>query len=186
MELAKKHIPEMLPFISSTGSPMYYTSQIVKEKYPNAKQVFIGPCIAKRKEAKNNPNVDYVMTFEELGSVISGYDIDFNTVEPYHVEYLSVKEAHGFAQTGGVTQAVKAFLGEDVNGQLISGFDRKIIPLIKSYAKTKKAPAQFLEMMVCPDGCVSGPCTYNDKVAGKKQLNAELGKISESYTNKAE
>ena len=181
IELARKHIPEMIPFISTTGSPMYYTAEIIKEKYPSAKQVFIGPCIAKRKEAKNNPNVDYVLTFEELGSLISGYDIDIETVEPYKVEYLSVKEAHGFAQTGGVSGAVKAFLGEDVDAQLVSGFDKKLIPLIKSYAKTKKAPARFLEMMACPEGCISGPCTYNDKVAGRKQLNSELDKIDESY-----
>ena len=181
IELAKKHIPEIIPFISTTGSPMYYTAEIIKEKYPEAKQVFIGPCIAKRKEAKNNPNVDYVLTFEELGSLISGYDIDIETVEPYTVEYLSVKEAHGFAQTGGVSGAVKAFLGEDVDAQLVSGFDKKLIPLIKSYAKTKKAPARFLEMMACPEGCISGPCTYNDKVAGRKQLNTELDKMDESY-----
>ena len=180
IELAKKHIPEMVPFISTTGSPMYYTAQIIKEKYPDAKQVFIGPCIAKRKEAQNNPDVDYVLTFEELGSLIS----DMETVEPYTVEYLSVKEAHGFAQTGGVSGAVKAFLGEDVDAQLISGFDRKLVPLIKSYAKTKKAPARFLEMMACPEGCISGPCTYNDKVAGRKQLNSELDKIGESYAGR--
>ena len=186
IELVRKHIPDMAPFVSSTGSPMYYTAQIVKEKYPAAKQVFIGPCIAKRKEAKGNPNVDYVMTFEELGSVFSGYEIDFDKVEPYEVETVSVKEAHAFGQSGGVAGAVKAFLGEDVNSLRIAGMDKKNIALIKSYAKTKKAPAQFLEMMVCPDGCISGPCTYNDSVSGKKMYNTELDTITDTYASRRE
>ena len=186
IELVRKHIPEMAPFVSSTGSPMYYSAQIVKEKYPAAKQVFIGPCIAKRKEAKGNPNVDYVMTFEELGSIISGYEIDFDKVEPYEVEVLSVKEAHAFGQSGGVAGAVKAFLGEDVNSLRVAGMDKKNIALMKSYAKTKKAPAQFLEMMVCPDGCISGPCTYNDAVSGKKQYNTELDTIDDTYASRRE
>ena len=184
MELVQKHIPDIAPYVSSTGSPMYYTAQIIKEKYPAAKQVFIGPCIAKRKEAKGNPNVDYVMTFEELGSVISGYEIDFDTVEPYEVETLSVKEAHAFGQSGGVAGAVKAFLGEDVNSLRVAGMDKKNIALLKSYAKTKKAPAKFLEMMVCPDGCISGPCTYNDTVSGKKQYNTELETITDTYASR--
>lgn len=184
IELVRKHIPEMAPYVSSTGSPMYYTSQIVKQKYPDAKQVFIGPCIAKRKEARNNPLVDYVMTFEELGSVLTGYDIDFDTVTPYVPDVMSVKEAHGFAQTGGVAESVRAYLDQDVNYLKIAGMDKKTIALVKSYAKTKKAPAKFLEMMVCPNGCISGPCTYNDSVSGKTQLNAELGKIEDTYASR--
>ena len=49
IQLAEKHIPEIKKYISTTGSPMYYTAKIAKEKYPDAKLVFIGPCIAKRK-----------------------------------------------------------------------------------------------------------------------------------------
>ena len=54
VELANKHIPEMKPFISSTGSPMYYAARIAKEKHPDAQVVFIGPCVAKRKEARRD------------------------------------------------------------------------------------------------------------------------------------
>ena len=186
IQLVRKHIPDMAPFVSASGSPMYYSAQVIKEKFPDAKQVFIGPCIAKRKEAKENPNVDYVMTFEELGSVFSGYEIDFDKVEPYHVEYLSVKEAHAFGQSGGVAGAVQSFLGENVNFLKVAGMDKKNIALLKSYAKTKKAPAQFLEMMVCPDGCISGPCTYNDAAAGKKQYNTELSTIDDTYASRRE
>lgn len=66
----------MKKYISSTGSPMYYTARIVKDKYPGAKVVFIGPCVAKRKEVKMDSNVDFTLTFEEIGSIFKGLDID--------------------------------------------------------------------------------------------------------------
>lgn len=43
IELVRKHIPAMLKYVSTTGSPMYYTARIAKEKDPEAKVVFIGP-----------------------------------------------------------------------------------------------------------------------------------------------
>ena len=48
IEMAEKHAPDLKKYISSTRSPMYYTAQIAREKYPDAELVFIGPCIAKR------------------------------------------------------------------------------------------------------------------------------------------
>lgn len=48
---------------------MYYAARIAKEKYPDAKIVFVGPCVAKRKEAQRDEAVDFVMTFEEISSI---------------------------------------------------------------------------------------------------------------------
>lgn len=100
----------MKPYVSGTGSPMYYTARIAKQKYPNAKVVFIGPCIAKRKEAQRDECVDYVLTFEELHPMFRGLGIELEQANPYKVAYESVCEAHGFAQAGGVAGAVKAYL----------------------------------------------------------------------------
>ena len=50
IELVNKHMKEMTPYVSHTKSPMYYTIEMAKEKYPDAKVVFIGPCVGKRKE----------------------------------------------------------------------------------------------------------------------------------------
>ena len=180
MQLAEKHIPEMKKYISSTGYPMCYTSRIVKGKYPDAKVVFIGPCVAKRKEAKNDPCVDYVMTFEEVGSVLKGLDIHIEEAKPLSVLFNSVREAHGFAQSGGVTQAVKVYLGDKaqaVKPLQIANLNKKNVALLKSFAKTGKAPANFIEVMACEGGCVTGPSTHADKVAGQKQFNRELEKF---------
>src|SRR5574344_1078318 len=35
-QLLEKHLPEMKPFVSDTKTPLYYTAEIVKDKYQNA------------------------------------------------------------------------------------------------------------------------------------------------------
>lgn len=184
IELTRKHIPEIQKYVSSTGSPMYYTARIAKEKHPDAKIVFVGPCIAKRKEARRDEAVDYVLTFEEIGAILDGLGIESSQAEPYAMEHTSVREAHAFAQTSGVASAVKAFLkgaADGISVALVSDLNKKNIALLKAAAKTGKAPAQFLEVMSCAGGCITGPCTYNDIVSGRRQLQQELAKQKETY-----
>lgn len=177
MQLAEKHVPEIKKYISTTGSPMYYTAKIAKEKYPDAKTVFIGPCIAKRKEAKDNPEVDYVLTFEEIGSIFDGFDIDMEKVQAYPMPFTSTKEAHGFAQAGGVANAVKVFLNkDDLQYVQVANLTKKNIGLLRLYAKTGKCPSPFIEVMACEGGCATGPCIRTDKATSQKRLNLELNK----------
>ena len=184
IELVNKHIPAMKPYVSGTGSPMYYAARIAKEKYPDAKVVFIGPCVAKRKEAQRDEAVDFIMTFEEMASVFAGLDIQMEQAKPYSMSFTSVREAHGFAQAGGVMGAVKAYLKEEadkINAIQVSDINKKNIALLRACAKTGKAAGQFIEVMACEGGCITGPSTHNDIVSGRRQLAQELLKRKESY-----
>ncbi len=68
----------MKPYVSTTGSPMYYAARIAKEKHPDAKIVFVGPCVAKRKEVRRDDAVDYILTFEEVGSILMEWTFSWN------------------------------------------------------------------------------------------------------------
>ena len=186
VELVDKHIPTLKPYVSTTGSPMYYTARTAKEKHPDAKIVFVGPCVAKRKEIRKDEAVDYMLTFEEVGSVLDGMDIQLEQSTPFSVVFNSVREAHGFAQAGGVMGAVKAYLKEEadkINAIQISDINKKNIALLRACAKTGKAAGQFIEVMACEGGCITGPCTHNDIVSGRRQLAQELIKRKDSYEN---
>ena len=125
---------------------MYYTARIVKEKYPDAKIVFVGPCVAKRKEVKLDPCVDFTLTFEEVGSVLEGLGIKIEEAQPFSVLFNAVREAHGFAQSGGVINAVKVYLkDENVNAVQVANLTKKNVALLRAYAKTGKAPAQLFD-----------------------------------------
>lgn len=184
IQLAEKHVPEVKKYISSTRSPMYYAAEIAKNRYPDAKTVFIGPCIAKRKEAQYTDTVDYVMTFEELGSIFDGLEIDLEHASPYQLDKEAYLESHGYGQTGGVSGAVKAYLGKPVNSLLLSNLNKKNIALLRAYAKTGKCPNQFIEVMACEGGCVTGPCSHINKDVAQRVYVKELAKMAEERTTK--
>lgn len=181
IQLVHKHIPDMQKYVSSTGSPMYYTAEYAREKHPDAITVFVGPCIAKRKEAAMNPNVDYVLTFEELGSVMDGLDIEIENLAPVTVDERAYKESHGYGHTGGVAGAVQAHLGRPVNFMTVSNLNKKNIAMLKAYAKTGKCPKQFIEVMACEGGCVTGPVINNDKNTSETNYNKVLAEIEKEY-----
>ncbi|MBO7315096.1 MAG: 4Fe-4S binding protein, partial [Alistipes sp.] len=181
MEMARKHAPELQKYISSTYSPMIYTADIAREKYPNAKLVFVGPCIAKRKEVRREGlegKVDFVLTYEEIHAILGGMGIEIGEAHVMPVECASRRSAHGFAENGGVTAAVQEF----VNGKIdfttlqIAGLNKKNVALLKAYGKSGKAPAQFIEVMVCDGGCISGPSVHTAYDTGKKTFASELNK----------
>ncbi len=183
-ELVKKHIPEIKPFVSETGTPLYYTAEIAKKKDSDAVTVFISPCSAKRKEAMDNPNVDYVINFEELGSLFVGMKIEINNLEDTEFETKSSKEGRYFPVSGGVAKAVQSALeykGEDVEIRpcIINGLNKQSIKELKNYAKTGQCPnGNLVEVMSCEGGCIAGNAALNAQRKAQKQV--------EDYANEGE
>lgn len=176
VNLARKHIPEMLKYVSSTASPMVYTSQFAREKHPDAVNVFISPCPSKKAEAREHDTVDFVWTFRELDAVLNGMEISIDDCQPFTPEESAGVDAHGFAKTGGVFTAVKNILGgEDINGIVISDLNKKNIGVLKAYAKGK-CPAKMVEVMSCPGGCITGPCSCADNNEANRRFEAEIKK----------
>lgn len=177
VEAVNKHIPAMKKLVSETPSPMIFSARLAKERFPESKTVFIGPCVAKRKEAKDSGLVDYVLTFEELDAIFEGMGIDVRNM-PEEADLLEVpREARGFAMSNGVTNAVKK-AGEDVyiKEVVINGLDKKSLNMLKAYARGK-APGNFIEVMACEGGCLSGPCSIADDRKGEKQFNESLDSL---------
>lgn len=174
MELVNKHMPEMKPFVSHTGSPMYYTIEMAKEKYPDAKIVFIGPCVGKRKEVMDHPEIDYILTFEEIDTLFTGLSIDLESIKADSRETAPL-EGRGFARAGGVIAAVQS-LYPNVAIQPISvaNLNKKNIGLLRAYTKGK-APGNFVEVMACEGGCISGPCGKIDYNQAQKLFKKAMG-----------
>nr|WP_321355766.1 monomeric [FeFe] hydrogenase [uncultured Draconibacterium sp.] len=174
VETVEKHVKGMKPFVSDTPSPMMYAADIAREKNPGTKVVFIGPCIGKRKEARRNEKVDHVMSFEELNALIVGLDIDLGGIPDNENRHNKKTVDRAFALSGGVTAAVKAERPEaNIKELVINGVDKKAVGMMKAYARGK-APANFIEFMVCEGGCINGPASLGEMAGNRKLFNANL------------
>jgi iron only hydrogenase large subunit-like protein len=152
---------------------MHYAAKIARLRYPDAKIVFIGPCIAKRKEAIDDQHVDFVMTFEELGAFFKGFEIIIDECESSLLDTIT-KESRAFGRAGGVIEAVKAIgLKVDIKAVQIEGLNKKSMSLLKAFCKGK-GTGNFIEVMACEGGCIAGPSSHVDPTKGKSLYKSAI------------
>ena len=173
-QLIKKHIPEIKPYVSETKTPMYYTAEIVKKEFPDAVTVFVSPCVAKRAESYDNPNVDFVMNYEELGALFVARRIEILNCEEGKYKAESSKQARNFGFSGGVAESVKAALKDEnsVKPFVINGLNKESIRQLKKFAKERKCEGDcnLIEVMCCENGCVGGNATMNNPKTARKLI----------------
>ncbi len=177
VEIAKKHIPEILEAVSKTPTPMNFISKVVKEEDSSLITVFIGPCLAKKVEALRDKNTDYVLTFEELDAFFSAMNLDLKNMPNYEFTRPVNKGGRGYGTSCGVTSAILKDMRKDIkfDNKFINGIDKKSIKLLKMYA-TKKIKCNFLEVMACSGGCVGGPCAVGKVEKAVEILKKEIEK----------
>lgn len=151
--------------ISMTLTPMVFTARLMKQKYPDCKVVFVGPCAAKKLEAIRadiRSDVDFVLTFEELQGMFEAKEINFETIEPLSDLNEGSAAGRGFAVAGGVAKAVENMAHEidpdrEIKTARAEGLRdcRKLMAM----AKAGKYDGYLLEGMACPGGCVAGAGT---------------------------
>ena len=174
-ELVDRHIPEMKPFRSDTKTPMYYTAEIVKKEHPDAVTVFFSPCVAKKREALNNPNTDYVLNYEEVGAWFIALGIQVTECEGKEFKTESSAEGRNFCVTGGVAKAVQTLLPEDLptHPVVIDGLTKQSVRDLKKYAKNGVCDlGNLIEIMACTGGCLGGNSTVNAMKPALKQVTS--------------
>ena len=162
VDFVEKNFPEQAHLISSTPSPMIMAARNIKKKDPSAKVIFIGPCVAKKKEVKLGKTmraVDSALTFEELYAMFESRDIDVSKLEDADLDQAS-GFGRSFARSGGVTAAVKEALAErgskfEVKPMTCSGLEACKLAFLK--AAKGIGDFNFIEGMACEGGCVQGP-----------------------------
>ncbi len=172
-ELVDKHIPDMKAFRSDTKTPMYYTAEIVKRENPDAVTVFFSPCVAKKREALNNSNVDYVLNYEEIGAWMIALGIQVAECDESEFKTEASAEGRNYCVTGGVAKAVQTLLPEEIPAHpvLIDGLTKQTVRDLKKYAKNGMCDlGNLIEVMACTGGCLGGNSTVNAMKPALKQV----------------
>lgn len=182
VSLIEKHLPEIKDNISTTVSPMVAQAKLIKAEDPAAVVVFIGPCLAKKSEARRYPElVDFVLTFEELGSMMMGADINLAEVAAEPSDSEASGAGIGFARAGGVTNAVAQILQQTAPEVPLKSCRADGLAECKDlFQKLKQGglDANFIEGMACTGGCVGGPGVLADQRVTTKLVELYAGTAS--------
>lgn len=177
--MIRKIYHELVPHMPGAVSPMIAAGRVVKKIHPEAVTVFIGPCMAKKKEAKEpdiKDAVDYVLTFQEVKEIFEAADIKPEELTEDAQEHSS-RAGRIYARTGGVSEAVRKTVEQlhpdrkiAVHAEQADGVPacRALIERIRK----GETDANFFEGMACNGGCVGGPKVLIDKDLGKEHVNA--------------
>ena len=149
--LIQKYFPSCLEYLADVMSPMQAHCSDIKRRMPNAKTVFIGPCVAKKDEAEYYEGlVDAVLTFEELSKWLKIENVELESEKDNQIN----SRARFFPTTGGVLKTMK----QDAPGYTyiaVDGVDNCVSALRD--IENGKIHRCFIEMSACVGSCVGGP-----------------------------
>ena len=176
--MIRKRYHELLPHVPGAVSPMVACGRFLKRIHPDAVTIFAGPCLAKKKEAKE-PDiadaVDYVLTFQEMQDIFDAAEISLEELPEEEKEHAS-KAGRLYARTGGVSQAVEEMVRQlspdgkiGVRCEQANGTKESMEMMRR--IQNKETDANFFEGMGCVGGCVGGPKAIIDSEKGKRYVD---------------
>ena len=183
--LIQKHYPEMIKYLADTLSPMQAHCRDIKRRNPEAKTVFIGPCVAKKDEAQRYPGiVDAALTFEELTEWLEKENVRLEKKVDSNPESL----ARIFPTVAGILRTMKD-RDPEYEYVAVDGIENCIAALEDVAAG--HVSNCFMEMSACKGSCVNGPVMEKyhpwfitdylsvTRYAGDKDFPVEQPEISE-------
>jgi len=158
--LITKYYPEVIPNLLPFLSPMETHSLIIKEKYPDATVVFVGPCISKKKEAHDSKGLtDLTITFQELTKWLKEEDISLDEAKEYD-------NIHGKSRIFPVSGGILASMRCD-NPAFDYLYIDGVTNIMKVLDEIKNNDIEncFIEMSACISGCIGGPGMDLDRIS---------------------
>jgi iron only hydrogenase large subunit-like protein len=176
--LIRKSYNDMIPHVPPSVSPMVACGRSIKRIHPDAKTVFIGPCIAKKAEARDADiadAVDYVLTFEEVAELFELMNINPASLDEDLSDHSS-RAGRIYARVSGVSEAVQATLDRLRPDRKIPLRARQADGMVECKKLLKdihdgNIGANFIEGMGCRGGCVGGPKSLIDKDIARDAVN---------------
>lgn len=177
--LIQKYFPDSLRYLANILSPMQAHARDIKERVPNAKVVFIGPCVAKKDEAAYYDGlVDAVLTYEELAEWLKAEKIELKS----NMDDTEKSRARFFPTTGGILKTMEQL--PEYTYLAIDGVENCITAL--KDIESGKIHNCFIEMSSCVGSCIGGPVMEKyhrlpvkdyaavAKYAGKKDFDVNM------------
>lgn len=149
--LIQKYFPNALKYLADVVSPMQAHCMDIKRRIPNAKTVFVGPCVAKKDEAEHYEGVvDAVLTYEELSEWLKHENIELKKEVDDNIQ----SRARLFPTTGGILKT----MNKDSDDHIYLAVDgiENCIAALRDIEEGRLHKC-FIEMSACTGSCIGGP-----------------------------
>ena len=155
--MVERYYPQAVPYLSRTVSPMIAHGKMLREKYPEARVVFAGPCISKKMEAQEKVVagvIDGVLTFDELEVWLREAGIDVAQAAPADFDSVACDMARFYPLAGGIEKSSLGGVHGDRHVIKIDGIER----CQEFLANIDRLEGRYwAELNACDEGCVNGP-----------------------------
>jgi iron only hydrogenase large subunit-like protein len=171
----EKYYPKHLGLLTPIVSPMVAHSKYLKDKFPNCKVVFIGPCLAKKAEAERDgirEFVDAVLSFDEVFAWLEQEGIDIQQLEKSALDEVGPNFASLFPLEGGLLKTAE--LDTDIISKThvaVSGSDELTLLTDALDEGDDSVEIKFIEPLYCKNGCINGPLFTNKDSIYKRRSN---------------
>ncbi|WP_420236677.1 [Fe-Fe] hydrogenase large subunit C-terminal domain-containing protein [Telmatobacter bradus] len=176
VDYISKYKPDCLPHLSAILSPLLSHCKLLRAHFgEDVAIVFIGPCIAKKKEAEQHPELlDVVLTFEDLEHWLNEEGIALDallTTAADCFEPAAAQEGALYPIEGGMGRGIVG-LSKDADARFMSFSGlANIEQAIAGIDAWKLDESLFLEMTACAGSCVNGPKARRNASVAQRRYN---------------
>lgn len=176
-DLVEIYYPDLVPYLAPVVSPMIAHGKLLKEELGrDVRVVFLGPCIAKKKESldmRHQGFIDAVLNFNDINRWLDEEDIVIEDCEDMPFTRFDPKVNRLYPVTNGVVSSVLATEPEkDGYRKFYVHGVSNCIDLCKSMARGE-IKGCFIEMNMCSGGCIKGP-TVNDESISRFKVKLDM------------
>ena len=172
VEYVCRYEPDLVPRLAPIVSPMVATARVLRRLHPEGiRVVFIGPCIAKKRETEDRRvagDVDAALTFVELREMFKEHDLRPDDTESG--EFSPPRAGLGalFPISRGLLQA--AGISEDLltNNIIATDGRQNFVEALRDF-HCGELRTDLLEILCC-NGCIMGPgMTVTDNLYRRRE-----------------
>lgn len=152
VDLAEFYFPEAIEYLAPVLSPMNTHAIFMREFFGDLPIIYIGPCIAKKKEGKDI----LVITFEELDSFIEEEKMNISSFKDTLPDPPYPNRGRVYPISGGINST----LDGDWKRHIVVEGIKNVIEIFKGISTMESG--FFIEASSCIGGCIQGPAIRKD------------------------
>jgi iron only hydrogenase large subunit-like protein len=182
VDFISKYHPEYQPYLSCLLSPLLTHCKMLRSYYGQSIDVvFVGPCIAKKREADAHPELlDAVLTFEDLDHWLSEEDIRLAEIVETSADRFEPEEAQEGALYPIEGGAILDTAANGIHRSQFMSFSgiANVEQALKGISEWTPEHNIFFELTACAGSCVNGPkAARNTSVARRRYEIVRYAKL---------